>query len=42
MMVSDMEIARQLYEGLLDAAAEVPLHYYYNRANGRDLLTRCP
>jgi hypothetical protein len=31
MMVSDMEIARQLYEGLLDMpAAEVPLHYYYN------------
>jgi len=30
-MVSDMEIARQLYEGLLDLpAAEVPLHYYYN------------
>lgn len=30
-MVSDMEIARQLYEGLLDMpAAEVPLHYYYN------------
>ncbi len=30
-MVSDMEIARQLYEGLLDlTAAEVPLHYYYN------------
>jgi len=30
-MVSDMEVARQLYEGLLDLpAAEVPLHYYYN------------
>ena len=30
-MVSDMEIARQFYEGLLDLpAAEVPLHYYYN------------
>lgn len=30
-MVSDLEVARQLYEGLLDfAAAEVPLHYYYN------------
>ena len=30
-MVSDLEIARQLYEGLLDMpAAEVPLHYYYN------------
>jgi hypothetical protein len=31
MMVSDLEIARQLYEGLLDlSSAEVPLHYYYN------------
>ncbi|MBE9216400.1 glyoxalase-like domain protein [Plectonema cf. radiosum LEGE 06105] len=30
-MVSDLEIARDLYEGLLDLpAAEVPLHYYYN------------
>lgn len=30
-MVSDMEIARQLYEGMLDLpAADVPLHYYYN------------
>jgi hypothetical protein len=30
-MVSDLEIARQLYAGLLDLpAAEVPLHYYYN------------
>ncbi|MDF5723276.1 MAG: glyoxalase-like domain protein [Rhizonema sp. PD37] len=30
-MVSDMELARQLYEGLLSLpAAEVPLHYYYN------------
>ncbi|MGJ5674998.1 MAG: glyoxalase-like domain protein [Nostochopsis sp.] len=30
-MASDLEIARQLYEGLLDLpAAEVPLHYYYN------------
>lgn len=30
-MVSDLDIARQLYEGLLDLpAAEVPLHYYYN------------
>jgi len=30
-MVSDLEIARQLYEGLLNlSAAEVPLHYYYN------------
>lgn len=31
MMVSDLEVARQLYEGLLDLpVAEVPLHYYYN------------
>jgi hypothetical protein len=30
-MVSDLELARQLYEGLLELpAAEVPLHYYYN------------
>ncbi|MFO0173320.1 MAG: glyoxalase-like domain protein, partial [Aphanizomenon sp.] len=30
-MVSDLEVARQLYEGLLDLpVAEVPLHYYYN------------
>ncbi|MGB3756051.1 MAG: glyoxalase-like domain protein, partial [Rivularia sp. (in: cyanobacteria)] len=30
-MVSDFEVARDLYEGLLDLpAAEVPLHYYYN------------
>lgn len=30
-MVSDLETARQLYEGLLELpAAEVPLHYYYN------------
>lgn len=30
-MVSDLEVARQFYEGLLNlAAAEVPLHYYYN------------
>ncbi len=30
-MVSDLEIARQLYEGQLDLpVAEVPLHYYYN------------
>jgi catechol 2,3-dioxygenase-like lactoylglutathione lyase family enzyme len=30
-MVSDLEIARQFYEGMLNlAAAEVPLHYYYN------------
>jgi hypothetical protein len=31
LMVSDLEIARELYEGLLNLpAAEVPLHYYYN------------
>ncbi|MEQ8753465.1 MAG: glyoxalase-like domain protein [Coleofasciculus sp. G1-WW12-02] len=30
-MVSDVEVARQFYEGLLElSAAEVPLHYYYN------------
>jgi hypothetical protein len=30
-MVSDLEVARGFYEGLLSlAAAEVPLHYYYN------------
>ncbi len=30
-MVSDLDVARQLYEGMLDLpAAEVPLHYYYN------------
>jgi catechol 2,3-dioxygenase-like lactoylglutathione lyase family enzyme len=31
LMVSDLEVARQFYEGDLQlAAAEVPLHYYYN------------
>ncbi|MBE9178779.1 glyoxalase-like domain protein [Oculatella sp. LEGE 06141] len=30
-MVSDLEVARRLYEGLLDLpVADVPLHYYYN------------
>ncbi|MDR9404258.1 MAG: glyoxalase-like domain protein [Halothece sp. Uz-M2-17] len=30
-MVSDLEVARQFYEGVLNLAiAEVPLHYYYN------------
>ncbi len=30
-MVSDLSVARDLYEGVLNlAAAEVPLHYYYN------------
>ena len=31
MMVSDLQIAQQFYEGILDLpAADVPLHYYYN------------
>lgn len=30
-MVSDLEVAREFYEGVLNLAiAEVPLHYYYN------------
>ncbi|HSM83474.1 MAG TPA: glyoxalase-like domain protein [Nodosilinea sp.] len=30
-MVSDLEVARRFYEGMLSLpAAEVPLHYYYN------------
>ncbi|WP_222597915.1 VOC family protein [Euhalothece natronophila] len=30
-MVSDLEVARQFYEGVLNLPiAEVPLHYYYN------------
>ena len=30
-MVSDIELARQFYEGMLSlSAADVPLHYYYN------------
>lgn len=30
-MVSDLDLARQFYEGLLDLpVADVPLHYYYN------------
>jgi hypothetical protein len=30
-MVSDLEIAKQFYEGMLNlAAADIPLHYYYN------------
>lgn len=30
-MVSDVELARQLYEGMLELpAADIPLHYYYN------------
>ncbi|MCU0565423.1 MAG: glyoxalase-like domain protein [Oculatellaceae cyanobacterium Prado106] len=30
-MVSDLELAKQFYEGLLDLpVADVPLHYYYN------------
>jgi catechol 2,3-dioxygenase-like lactoylglutathione lyase family enzyme len=31
LMVSDLELARRFYEGMLDLpVAEVPLHYYYN------------
>jgi hypothetical protein len=30
-MVSDLEVARQFYEGLLQLnVADIPLHYYYN------------
>ena len=30
-MVSDLQVAKQFYEGLLDLpTADVPLHYYYN------------
>ncbi|MGL5881077.1 MAG: glyoxalase-like domain protein, partial [Xenococcaceae cyanobacterium] len=30
-MVSDLKVAQQFYEGLLElSAAEIPLHYYYN------------
>ncbi|MCA1991160.1 MAG: glyoxalase-like domain protein [Coleofasciculus sp. S288] len=30
-MVSDLDVAQQFYEGLLElTAADVPLHYYYN------------
>jgi hypothetical protein len=30
-MVSDLEVARQFYEGMLNlATADIPLHYYYN------------
>ncbi|MEP0913395.1 glyoxalase-like domain protein [Leptolyngbya sp. ST-U4] len=30
-MVSDLELARRFYEGMLELpAADVPLHYYYN------------
>lgn len=30
-MVTDLELARQFYEGMLDLpVADVPLHYYYN------------
>ena len=30
-MVSDLDVAKQFYEGLLNLpAADVPLHYYYN------------
>ncbi len=34
-MVSDMQIAQQFYEGMLNLpAADVPLHYYYNYEQG--------
>lgn len=34
-MVSDLKIAQQFYEGLLNLpAADVPLHYYYNYEQG--------
>lgn len=30
-MVSDLEVAKQFYEGMLNlSAADIPLHYYYN------------
>ena len=40
-MVSDLQVAREFYEGLLNlSAADVPLHYYYNyeQAMGADGL----
>ncbi len=34
-MVSDLSVAQEFYEGLLDLpAADVPLHYYYNYEQG--------
>ena len=34
-MVSDMQVAQQFYEGMLNLpAADVPLHYYYNYEQG--------
>ena len=34
-MVTDLETARQFYEGMLNLPlAEVPLHYYYNYEQG--------
>lgn len=34
-MVSDLRVAREFYEGLLElTAADVPLHYYYNYDQG--------
>ncbi|MDJ0535080.1 MAG: glyoxalase-like domain protein [Xenococcaceae cyanobacterium MO_207.B15] len=34
-MVSDLRIAQQFYEGLLDLpVADIPLHYYYNYEQG--------
>ena len=47
-MVSDLQIAQQFYEGLLSLpAADVPLHYYYNYeqamgAGGLDPLYMSP
>jgi hypothetical protein len=42
-MVSDLEIARQFYEGDLQLlAAEVPLHYYYNYEQTLGLSTVDP
>jgi hypothetical protein len=43
LMVSDLEIARQFYEGDLQLlAAEVPLHYYYNYEQTLGLSTVDP
>ncbi|WP_404791384.1 glyoxalase-like domain protein [Altericista sp. CCNU0014] len=43
LMVSDLEIARQFYEGDLQLlAAEVPLHYYYNYEQTLGLSTIDP
>jgi hypothetical protein len=43
LMVSDLDIARQFYEGDLQlVAAEVPLHYYYNYEQTLGLSTVDP